>query len=77
MATKKKKKEIWFRKTRGSYLPCKGQGWALYAFTIAYVFIPVVPNIMSNQTVIYVITGFIIRLFLAGIVLTYIAKKKS
>lgn len=77
MATKKKKKDIWFRKTRGSYLPCAPQAWALYAFTIVYVFVPVISHVVSHQTVIYTITGFIVRLFLAWIVLTYIAKKKS
>lgn len=74
---KKLKEDVWFRRVRGSYLPCSKKGWITYAAAIVYILLPFWPDIMGHQTMVYVMTSFVTRLVLAGLVLTYIAKKKS
>lgn len=38
MFWKKKNKNIWFTRVRGSYLPCSWQGWLIYAGFVAFLF---------------------------------------
>ncbi len=73
--TKQNKK--WFKKVRGSYLPKSWQGWLLYVPFVTYlvtVFIAVDRNSNSVSDTLY---GIFPQWVAAGVVMTWIANKKS
>lgn len=75
--TRNSKKGAWFYPVRGSYLPCSWQGWLMYVLTILYVFSAIVVDFAKDQSTVYIVTGFVTRLLVAGVVLTLVASKKS
>ena len=71
------KKTTWFRKIRGSYLPCSWQGWLLYAVYASYI-LGIVAYVAANhydrlQAVFWVFPNWVAAL----IVMTWIAGQKS
>lgn len=73
----KTKSQKWFRKVRGSYLPCSWQGGLLYAVYTAYI-LGVVAYVVANnydklQAVFWVFPNWVAALA----VMTWIAQRKS
>lgn len=48
---KKKSKNVWFTKVRGSYLPCSWQGWLLYIPFILFLFATLYLSFKGGRTV--------------------------
>lgn len=72
-----KQKNKWFKKIRGSYLPISWQGWLSYVPFVAYlVFVFVAINRNSNS-VSDTLYGIFPQWVAAGVVMTWIANKKS
>ncbi len=72
-----KQNNKWFTKVRGSYLPKSWQGWLLYVPFVVYlvtVFIAVDRNSHSASDTLY---GIFPQWVAAGVVMTWIASKKS
>jgi len=74
---KKHNHDVWFRKVRGSYLPCSWQGWLLYIPYTAYI-LGIVAYVTAHDydkllSVFLVVPNWVAALA----VMTWIAKAKS
>jgi hypothetical protein len=77
MKLKTKKKSKWFKKIRGSYIPCSTAGWVTYIPFVAYLL--AVPYIAVVNTDNLLIAGLLTipNWVAATVVMTYIATQKS
>jgi hypothetical protein len=72
-----KKKDKWFIKIRGSYLPNSWQGRLLYVPFLAYLLVVLRYAVQNSETI---LDGFYIifpQFVAAAVVMTWIASKKS
>jgi hypothetical protein len=74
---KKHKKDVWFTKVRGSYLPASWQAWLLYLVFSVYILGPLLDELWSDRSLVSQLTGYVTRILFSGIVMTWIAQKKS
>jgi len=74
---RKTKSQKWFRKVRGSYLPCSWQGWALYVPYTAYV-LGVIAYAYLNQWSLGTSLFVIVPNWVAALAaMTWLAERKS
>jgi hypothetical protein len=71
------KKNIWFIKKRGSYLPCSIQGWITYIPYIGYLVSSAIIVNIHTGTVVDLLYGIVPQWVAATVVLTWIAGKRS
>jgi hypothetical protein len=78
-STKKKiKRGAWFYAVRGSYLPATWQAWSLYFIASFYILAPFIVAIKDQDvSIVYTLTGFVTRILLVGVTLTWLAQKKT
>lgn len=74
---KKIPKDVWFYPVRGSYLPRGWQAWSLYFIFTAYILGPLVVDLTHDRTFFEASLRFINRILISGIILTWVAQKKS
>ena len=77
MATKKYKKGSWFHAIRGSYLPHAWQAWCLFLIATTFAIWPLLYDLRHDTALLPTMSQFVTRLFIIGIILTWIAQKKS
>ncbi len=70
-------KNVWFKKVRGSYLPCSWQGWLLYVPFTAFLVSVIVSTFATEHSV----SGFLYAIFpyfvSAGVVMHWVADRFS
>jgi len=72
-----KKKQKWFTKVRGSYIPCSWQGWMLYIPFITYLIAVLVYATNNSHTAINALLIMFPQFVCSAIVMTWIASQKS
>lgn len=75
--SKKVKKDIWFIKVRGSYIPASWQGWLTYIPFILYMVGVLITAFNTQDT----LAGYLFMVFpqfvAAAVAMTYVASKTS
>jgi len=75
MATKKK--QPWFKKVRGSYLPCSWQGALTYVPFVAFLVTVLVAALRTQHSASDVFYMIFPQWVAAAVVMTWIASRKS
>lgn len=73
---KKKQPNTWFKKHNGSYVPNSWQGWLTYIPFTAYL-VTVIISIGRNENIYWEVLRVVSQFVGAGVVMTWIASKKS
>ena len=73
----KNKPEVWFVPVRGSYLPISRQGWLMYLPFIGYLILTLVAGVRYSSSTAIAVSIIILSWLAAGLVMTYVAAKKS
>jgi hypothetical protein len=73
----KAKSGAWFSPVRGSYLPVSAAGWWTYVPFIAYLIFSLVVGIRDTSSAAIAILFIVPNWVAAGIVMTYVANRKS
>ena len=76
MATKKKK-QAWFKKVRGSYLPCSWQGWLTYVPFVTFLLTVLVAALRTQHSVSDAFYAIFPQWVAAVVVMTWVAARKS
>lgn len=71
------KKNRWFIKVRGSYLPGSWQGWLTYIPFLAFLVISLVATIHSQATLTMAVLLVFPQWVAAAVVMTWLAARKS
>lgn len=74
---RKTKKRVWYRKVRGSYLPVNMIGWLTYVPFIMYLIFSAVVSVVESSSMLLAIMIIVPNWMAAGLILTYIATRKS
>ncbi|HUA13512.1 MAG TPA: hypothetical protein VL989_03365 [Candidatus Sulfotelmatobacter sp.] len=74
---KKPRKGAWFIQVRGSYLPASSEGWLLYIPFIAYLVFSLVIGINNTNRFSTAVLFIVPNWVAAGVVMTFLASKKS
>jgi hypothetical protein len=73
----KTRKNAWFKKIRGSYLPINQQGWFTYLPFIAYLAFAFIAGIKdtsnASKAVLFIVPNWVA----AAVVMTFVASRKS
>jgi len=72
-----KKSGAWFKKVRGSYLPCSWQGWVMYIPYVYFLIISFLAVDKNSHSVSDTLIGIFPYWISASVVMTWIAKQKS
>lgn len=75
--TTKTKKDVWFVKKRGSYLPISWQAWFCYLLAVLYLAISCAYIVIMTDEAAWIIFHGLKDLLIAGVILTWIAQQKS
>ena len=74
----KRKSDKWFKKVRGSYLPCSWQGWLTYIPFIGYMVLSYYVVYQHNEnSVVDIIIGVFPQWIAATVIMTWLAQRKS
>lgn len=73
----KARKDVWFVKKRGSYLPCSWQGWLTYIPFVAYLITSLLVVRHQFSSVITDIYYTLPQWVMAAVILTWVAQRKS
>lgn len=73
----RRKKQAWFIRIRGSYLPCSKQGWLSYVPFVAYLLLAVIIAGYAAQSLALSLYMVIPQWVAAAVVMSWIADKKS
>ncbi len=74
---KKVKRDIWFKKVRGSYLPASWQGWLTYVPFILYLVAVLIVAFNTQDTFFGYLMVVFPQFVAATVVMTYVASKTS
>ena len=77
MPSKKKSKNKWFKKVRGSYLPANSQGWLTYIPFIAYLVVTFFATRRIHASLITRTYLVVAQWLFAALFMTWLAKQKS
>ena len=72
-----KAKQIWFKKVRGSYLPCSWQGWLLYIPFAAFLISVILIGFGNRYTVWEFLYAIFPYFVCAGVVMHWVASRFS
>jgi hypothetical protein len=72
-----KKPAPWFKKVRGSYLPCRWQGWLLYVPFLVFLLTVLVAALRTQHSASDVFYMIFPQWIAAAVVMTWIASHKS
>ncbi|HUD05684.1 MAG TPA: hypothetical protein VMR18_02060 [Candidatus Saccharimonadales bacterium] len=72
-----KKKPLWFKRIRGSYLPISWQGWLLYIPFVSYLVLSVVVTLHRSRAIGYVLFSVFVEWVAGAVVLSWIASLRS
>ncbi|MBP9738238.1 hypothetical protein KBD20_00975 [Candidatus Saccharibacteria bacterium] len=71
------KKHKWFKKVRGSYLPCSWQGWALYVPFVLFLVTVLFVALRGQESVTDALLVILPQFVAATVVMTWAAQRKS
>jgi hypothetical protein len=71
------KSKKWFKKKRGSYIPCSTNGWLTYIPYIAYMASSVVVVHSQTKSISLLVYEIVPQWIAATIVITWVAQRKS
>jgi hypothetical protein len=75
--TKKTKKDVWFVRVRGSYLPASPEGWLLYIPFAAYLILTLVIAVRGESSIGLALLFVVPNWIAAAVIMTWIAIRKS
>jgi hypothetical protein len=73
----KSKKNVWFIRVRGSYLPASLQGWLTYVVFLSYVVITAIITFDINTSVWYQALATFSLWVTGAVILTFVAESSS
>jgi len=77
MVKNKKRPKPWFKKIRGSYLPCSWQGWLCYIPFVGYLMFTMVVAFGAEQPLTAILYGVFPGWVAAAVAMTWLASVKS
>lgn len=69
--------KVWFRRTRGSYLPVSAEGWLTYVPFLVYLIFALAAGINETDSMAVAILFIVPNWVAVTVVMTYIAAHKS